>query len=85
MNELVKTVAQSPHCGHIQRMTNTEYLSDAKALMSAADLCTTTAEQARRLYGQAARILRACPKSADWRESVRISNLIQEAEHYASL
>ena len=44
-----------------------------------------TPEQARRLYTQAARILRACPRSTDWLEASRINNLIQEAEYNASL
>jgi hypothetical protein len=64
---------------------NAEYIADAKALMSTADRCDSTTEQARRLYTQAARILRACPRSTDWSEASRINNLIQEADYNASL
>jgi hypothetical protein len=74
-----------PQCRQSLRMTNAEYISDAKSLMAVADHCSTTAAQAHQLYTQASRILRACPKSTNWRENVRISNLIQEAEQYASL
>lgn len=66
-------------------MSNTEYINDARALLDTADLCVTPPAQARNLYIQAARILRACPKSSDWRESVRISNLISYADECANL
>ena len=58
-----------------------KYIEDAKSLMRTADACDTSAEQAARLYCQAAKILRAIPsETLSVQERITAQNLADECD-----